>query len=253
MKKIKAIIYDYTLYKTCAVLKVHSVYNSTVNLEYNGNLITITDKKLMLPGTIIICPIAYSYKGVENIAISGFFRSGAEVRFLFPFIYGENVIIDLMEAKPWHETFINDIRPKYYLLPNATAHILQLMKKLIGFGKGLTPAGDDFLIGILSVIMYLYRVNPIDEIIEIVDIIKRELLFKLSKRTNFISLSFFKYLLEGRLGEPQIRFFDSLLLKNRKSLKTSIKDILSFGASSGYFILRGIFFCLEELICLEIS
>lgn len=91
--------------------------------------------------------------------------------------------------------------------------------KLLGLGEGLTPSGDDYIVG------FLYGLYNLDrkDIIEILnEIIQKDL----DKLTNKISKEFINHALNGRFSMNIINH--------------NWYDLLTFGHTSGYFTYLGI-------------
>ncbi len=99
-----------------------------------------------------------------------------------------------------------------------------IFRTLIGMGPGLTPAGDDFLLGLLSALKFTGK----------------SFIPELPGRTSFLSQSILRKALSGRFPEVVSSFFRALLHRDREGMKRAGQRILGIGASSGRFIVEGI-------------
>lgn len=97
------------------------------------------------------------------------------------------------------------------------------LEDLLGLGKGLTPSGDDFLIGFLAA-NRLARRN-----------VSLNLDFN---RTNYISGEFLRYALNGIFSEDLNEFLTKDISK--------IKNIISYGHTSGSDTLLGIYYAINN-------
>lgn len=106
---------------------------------------------------------------------------------------------------------------------------------VIGFGNGLTPSGDDFLVGFITAL------NSIE-------VEKSKLLFKkikyilenISLSTTDISKNMIKASIEGNSREIIINFIKQIFNDDREGLYHSIDEIFSIGSSSGADLSVGI-------------
>lgn len=101
---------------------------------------------------------------------------------------------------------------------------------LIGRGKGLTPSGDDFIIGMLA----YHQVRPFLEDAFIHKL--KEMLLK--KPTTDISMNYFKDSLEGNFSKDILDLFSAM--ERGDNLVARIYNIAGFGHSSGKDTLSGI-------------
>lgn len=106
---------------------------------------------------------------------------------------------------------------------------------LIGFGIGLTPSGDDFLVGFISVLNivitnYSYRIKK--KLINLVDIDKISTT-DVSRQTLYAAI-------KGRTEEHILNVIDSFLGEDKKRLKFSFKKLFEIGSSSGTDLAVGI-------------
>lgn len=114
---------------------------------------------------------------------------------------------------------------------------------LIGLGIGLTPSGDDFLVGFIAVL------NIID--IAYSNYLKEKIsrLIRLDKlSTTDISKHILENALEGKFSQGILNFIYSLLEEDKERLEKSIKNILNIGSSSGMDLSIGIVLAMQVLM-----
>lgn len=100
---------------------------------------------------------------------------------------------------------------------------------IIGRGLGLTPSGDDVLIGIILILNILNEKDKLNKIINVADL----------TRTNKISKKFLEFAFKGY-------FSDSILkLLKEKDIEKTIEEILKTGHTSGADTLLGIYYAIN--------
>ncbi|MEQ8222077.1 MAG: DUF2877 domain-containing protein [Candidatus Eremiobacterota bacterium] len=120
---------------------------------------------------------------------------------------------------------------------NHRGRIKSSLSRIIGTGEGLTPAGDDFLTGLLGALYYFIRtLDTADKASVILHIMKEDLNLE---KTNFISSRFLSFSLEGRFSQTVLEFLDVLFSTSPVDEKP-LKNLLSYGASSGTVTVIGI-------------
>ena len=116
------------------------------------------------------------------------------------------------------------------------ATIINLKKsmKLVGLGQGLTPSGDDFLVGVMvafsTVDSNLF--NKKDWALQVVQESK--------ERTNSISYSALKYAEMGETRESIGLLIQALFKDNKEILERELLNVMNIGSSSGTEIIWGI-------------
>lgn len=112
------------------------------------------------------------------------------------------------------------------------------LENFIGLGIGLTPSGDDFLLGFISTI-YCYgsKIDLKNEIIQYF----RENDFK--NKTTKVSYYMLKNVLDGQVNDA---LFDYLV--DEKSDKNTIEKIINIGSTSGTDMIVGICYGLRYLL-----
>lgn len=114
----------------------------------------------------------------------------------------------------------------------------EALLNLKGLGPGLTPAGDDFIAGVLTAMNFLEKVLPKDFKEE------KNFLYKNLVTKNVLSALGLKMAYEGRVFE---RFKDLICLlaaDNTADFNNIVNDIISCGATSGADTLAGFIFVL---------
>ncbi len=111
-------------------------------------------------------------------------------------------------------------------------------RQLIGLGEGLTPAGDDCLVGILAV---LFRFVPgwIEE-----SAVKEQVATYLDDHTTTIGREFVWYALQGAFSEPIVRL---LTADSDAAVQRAAQMLCTFGATSGADTLAGVRLAFDAL------
>ena len=124
---------------------------------------------------------------------------------------------------------------------NSTKQIDASLRKLIGRGRGLTPSGDDFLIGLLWV-------NSISAIIG-KDFYTSLMTLAIDENlTTDISINYYKEAFKGNFSSPLINLYNSLIYCDEIKINFCIEEIINCGHTSGIDTLAGIVFGLKYLI-----
>jgi len=112
--------------------------------------------------------------------------------------------------------------------------------QLAGLGLGLTPAGDDFLLGVIFALwgrMPALNAKPLVEAIAATAI----------PRTNQISATWLKAGQEGYAGMPWHRLINALISADLAAIQQAGQRILQTGHTSGADALTGFLFALQHL------
>ncbi|MBS1253628.1 MAG: hypothetical protein MAG451_02680 [Anaerolineales bacterium] len=107
--------------------------------------------------------------------------------------------------------------------------LTEAVRGLLGFGPGLTPAGDDCLLGVLAA----RRMSG-----EPARILKT-LVGDLAGRTTALSAAFLREACNGRFAGQWHHLRDALAAKQAALIEASLRRILAYGASSGADALGG--------------
>jgi hypothetical protein len=109
---------------------------------------------------------------------------------------------------------------------------LKIASKLSGLGAGLTPAGDDFILG---AIYATWIIHPP----EIASILAEGITNAAIPLTTSLSAAWLRSAGKGEAGILWHTFFESLLAGNTSDIQVQITRLLSVGASSGADALAG--------------
>lgn len=115
---------------------------------------------------------------------------------------------------------------------------LEVMKQFIGLGIGLTPSGDDFLLGLFSVFHY-YHTSEWRLVLEY----KADLLQYIKERTTLVSYYMLKQMIYGQTNE-------ALKIVIETGPDMTLKDLemfLHIGSTSGTDMLVGVLVGLEHI------
>jgi len=116
--------------------------------------------------------------------------------------------------------------------------ITEASKGLIGLGPGLTPAADDFLLGILASLYYIgyYFGNHLENLKKIAGF----MIYDLPGRTTFISEIMLRNGMKARFSEPIKDLM--LAVTNSNSINDECVNLLNIGGTSGSDCAAGIVF-----------
>lgn len=114
-----------------------------------------------------------------------------------------------------------------------------IIRFFVGRGKGLTPSGDDLLLGFTLALM-LFGQFPAWKKVLVVEIN--------SDKTTMISVAYVKALLAGYVSEHFIRLVKLIDGAEMDAVEKTIKEIRSFGHTSGNDTLFGFFLGLKYLV-----
>jgi len=116
--------------------------------------------------------------------------------------------------------------------------ITEASNRLIGFGPGLTPAADDFLLGIMAAIYYIgnYYSNKFENLQKIT----KAMISFLPGRTTLVSEMMLKNGMMARFPEP-IRDL-MLAVTNNTNVQDKCINLLNIGGTSGSDCAAGIVF-----------
>lgn len=112
-------------------------------------------------------------------------------------------------------------------------YIKNNLLKIIGRGKGLTPSGDDLLIGLIWA-NDIRRIFSEESISALKELIVEEGL------TTDVSTSYYKAALTGRYSSRLIDLCNALINIDRLEIEKQILQIIEYGHTSGRDILSGI-------------
>jgi|GEM_PF-1043148 len=126
----------------------------------------------------------------------------------------------------------------------------QGVEGLIGLGSGLTPSGDDLLLGFIGALGAVSkRINGL-ELEGLLETI-RDHLYENRHRTTFISANLLAFACAGRVADPILNVIRSFLFEDTVSMTERIGVLLQQGDSSGSEVLLGILLALSPLTHVE--
>jgi hypothetical protein len=105
----------------------------------------------------------------------------------------------------------------------------------LGLGPGLTPLGDDFILG---VILTLNRWGLVLLPVQGLEQLNRDLLKDAGNKTTALSASLLSCAIEGAADERLLAVLDSLFSGDELSSR-NLDDLLKWGSSSGIAVLAG--------------
>ena len=109
---------------------------------------------------------------------------------------------------------------------------LNATQKLAGLGIGLTPSGDDFIMG---AILAAWIIHPAD----IARVLAEEITNTAAPLTTSLSAAWLKSAGKGEAGVLWHNFFNNLISANQIAIQESMDKILSVGKTSGVDALSG--------------
>jgi hypothetical protein len=137
-------------------------------------------------------------------------------------------------------------RMQQALASGSAIQTLETARRLIGLGPGLTPSGDDVLVGCLRGLWLIGRNPP--WIAQTLDCLRDGLLADLDARTTRVSAEFLHYALQGAFAEVLDQAALALLAPLRLlSVRSSIDQMLAQGETSGTDTTLGLLSCIETL------
>lgn len=119
---------------------------------------------------------------------------------------------------------------------------LQHAKALIGLGPGLTPSGDDFLVGLFAImnvkgIPYDGCLSFCEKVVQLAKTLTNEISYMALKKSSI-----------GKVRESIIQLISSSFYGSEAELNLSLNKVLSIGSSSGTDIALGLISGLEATI-----
>ncbi len=112
----------------------------------------------------------------------------------------------------------------------------EALQGLLGLGPGLTPAGDDFLAGMLAAFHVTAPSHPLLETFH------KEVLARARNATNIISFTMLKYAGMGQGPPGALAAAAAVAAGDPANLDNAVAEVLAAGATSGGDILTGIAF-----------
>jgi hypothetical protein len=104
--------------------------------------------------------------------------------------------------------------------------------KLVGLGLGLTPAGDDYLMGVIYGLWMAYPKEFADQ--------SARLIYQTAQNnTSSLSSAWLKAAVDGESGETWHNFFAALLVSEKTQIENAVDRILRTGHTSGADAMQG--------------
>lgn len=114
-----------------------------------------------------------------------------------------------------------------FSLANADISSAQIItSQLAGLGIGLTPAGDDFIMG---AVLATWIVHPL----EVAGVLAKEITDTAAPLTTSLSAAWLRSAGRGEAGQVWHEFFDALIENNKSNIHLRINNILAVGETSG--------------------
>lgn len=107
-----------------------------------------------------------------------------------------------------------------------------IASKIAGLGQGLTPAGDDFILG---AIYASWIVHPAEVALALAD----GLAETAAPLTTSLSAAWLRSAGRGEAGNPWHQFLGALLMEDQSFVRASVQKILAIGETSGADALSG--------------
>jgi hypothetical protein len=109
---------------------------------------------------------------------------------------------------------------------------LTIAKQLAGLGIGLTPAGDDFILG---AVLAAWIIHPA----EIASVLAKEVTNTAAPLTTSLSAAWLRSVGRGQAGILWHQFFNALMAVDPLQLQNSLRKILGVGETSGADAIAG--------------
>jgi len=115
--------------------------------------------------------------------------------------------------------------------------VVRLVASLVGLGEGLTPAGDDFLVGLLAGLDGLALDAAKRHFVDAIGLT----LARLAHRTTDVAAHFLRLAARGHYSEVLDCLRDALLCRHRCDLvEKALQGALDVGATSGADMVTGL-------------
>lgn len=244
--------------------KVHSIFTKGFNVKFGDSLIYITSSKYSISSLGINISEEKFEKILTSIKVSDIVTRKDEKLIFYTIneiIYIDYKFMELVDLSlPKVKCKIADIEDLYlyktldsidfekvigieldkrtleyvHLLINSDKNNLSVNKLIISFfigrGRGLTPSGDDILIGFTTVLMIFGKSK------EWITSLKEEVR---CEKTTIVSISYINSLLDGYVSEYFMELIKSLDYKKPILVDEAIEKVKNFGNTSGFDTLFG--------------
>jgi len=115
--------------------------------------------------------------------------------------------------------------------------LLKVASQVVGLGEGLTPSGDDLLIGLLAVLHMTGRMKNMLPVRA-----QSRFLNRVKVQTSDLSCEFIRSAIEGNFSEPVVLLARSLFARESCAWPFHASKLASIGHSSGIDLMVGIVF-----------
>jgi len=115
--------------------------------------------------------------------------------------------------------------------------VVEAIDQLAGLGSGLTPAGDDYIVGVMAALWLTGRKEMLSEMARIAVV-----------KTTALSAAFLRAAAQGEFMEPWHALVQTLFAGEIEAFSQAIKWVAQFGASSGLDALAGFATTLLSLV-----
>jgi hypothetical protein len=206
-----------------------------------GDKIYLNDDRLEIPSLSLLIPFSRSYiwdpeewPESHKSSINNLWKNAEFIRKV---LFDEERILSFpCEFKILFQNRIASLR--YAVKENSLSKVIDAIAHLIGFGPGLTPSGDDFMVGFISSYHYLKK-SKFTLSISMNDFVEQILLLYKNK-TTFISEMMIYEACKGRFFKPIVELMRNLFFSDQKNSLVSAYRLTKIGSNSGMDILRGI-------------
>lgn len=202
-----------------------------------GQNVSISDGKLIFDGCTIVADGIPQYqsrytteRGLHQDSLRYYVSSLAKVEKLNGF--------DFLMADLTQDSFLANTPEGNHILRLYSGDIskrIEAISYFIGRGKGLTPSGDDLLVGVLAADQLLSMLPEDTE-----GLIRRRLA-QTPKPTTTVSAHYLACALDGLYNEPIHQLLHVLRQESEeKSIEECIRQIMAIGHTSGMDMLTGL-------------
>ncbi len=253
---------------------VHSRFQRVVNLvNENNDIVSITSyQNHLTASSILILPdivdvINYLLISKDSIQIDSIVHPmEALTQYLskVTFCISETDYFKqfILEIPQKHETLFPENSMIFLLLPHRTPNltgsfnqlfalkaqkaselliegkIMEGVSMLKGAGAGLTPAGDDFIAGVIWGLHFNEFISGKD----LNDL--RNTIFQVAQSKNLLVNTFFRHAISGNYFFLLKNFIH--LARNREMAYQALEELIGLGATSGADLLSGYIFCVKH-------
>lgn len=117
------------------------------------------------------------------------------------------------------------------------------LERVIGYGRGLTPSGDDFLCGI---VLGMVRYRLASPAIPGIELLRAHLLPAAYEKTTLVSANIMEFSFRGQTDERIIEGLDEILTRN-PSINKLESSLMGWGNTSGLDTLAGLLVLLKAI------